>query len=97
MFLSVQASSSVIIPKEHHRWILGKSGTRLKELEKATSTKITVPSINDQSDKITVTGTKEGIEKALHEMHIISDEQVFVVLIKFSFSVDFPKLNGIII
>ncbi|KAL1137858.1 hypothetical protein AAG570_009554 [Ranatra chinensis] len=70
-----QANSTVSIPKEHHRWILGKAGAKLKELEKNTATKITVPSINDSSDKIVVVGTREAIEKAIHEMHLISDAQ----------------------
>ncbi|BES96901.1 Hypothetical protein domain [Nesidiocoris tenuis] len=70
-----QASAKLSIPKEHHRWILGKSGNRLKELEKSTATKISVPAINDPSDELIVTGTREGIEKALHEMRVISDEQ----------------------
>jgi hypothetical protein len=30
----------------------------------------------DSSDKITITGTKEGIEKAVHEIKVTSDEQV---------------------
>lgn len=67
---------SVSIPKEHHRFILGKNATKLKELEKTTATKITVPNVNDTSDIITVTGTKEGIEKAVHEIKVTSDEQV---------------------
>lgn len=32
--------------------------------------------MQDQSDIITITGTKEGIEKAEHEIRVISDEQV---------------------
>ena len=32
--------------------------------------------MQDQSDTITITGTKEGIEKAEHEIRVISDEQV---------------------
>ncbi|KAF5298917.1 hypothetical protein FQR65_LT09570 [Abscondita terminalis] len=70
-----QASKQISIPKEHHRWILGKKGERLKELEKVTATKISVPSMNDNSDTITITGTKEGIEKAEHQIRILSDEQ----------------------
>ncbi|XP_076653827.1 satellite-binding protein 1 Dp1 isoform X2 [Halictus rubicundus] len=70
-----QASKQISIPKDHHRWILGKQGQRLKELEKTTATKINVPSVQDQSDLITITGTKEGIEKAEHEIRVISDEQ----------------------
>jgi len=71
---------SISIPKEHHRFILGKNGTKLKELEKTTATKITVPNVADSSDKITITGTKEGIEKAVHEIKVTSDEQVFVII-----------------
>ncbi|XP_066997687.1 vigilin [Anabrus simplex] len=70
-----QTSVSISIPKEHHRFILGKSGNKLKELEKNTATKISVPNVNDTSDKITITGTKEGIEKAVHEIKVTSDEQ----------------------
>ncbi|XP_017756079.1 PREDICTED: vigilin isoform X1 [Eufriesea mexicana] len=70
-----QASKQISIPKDHHRWILGKLGQRLKDLEKTTATKINVPSVQDQSDIITITGTKEGIEKAEHEIRVISDEQ----------------------
>lgn len=70
-----QASKQISIPREHHRWILGKKGDRLRELEKMTATKISVPSINDESDVITIQGTKEGIEKAEHEIRTTSDEQ----------------------
>lgn len=37
--------------------------------------------MQDQSDIITITGTKEGIEKAEHEIRVISDEQVIYLLI----------------
>lgn len=74
--IKFQANKQVSIPKEHHRWILGKQGQRLKDLEKTTATKIQIPSVQEQSDIITITGTKEGIEKAEHEIKVISDEQV---------------------
>lgn len=70
-----QASKQISIPKDHHRWILGKQGQRLKDLEQKTATKINVPGVQDQSDIIIITGTKEGIEKAEHEIRVISDEQ----------------------
>jgi len=70
-----QAHMNVNIPKEHHRHLLGKGGAKLQELEKVTATKITIPKTNDNSDTVTITGTKEGIEKALHEIQTISDEQ----------------------
>jgi predicted PilT family ATPase len=77
----VQASICISIPKEHHRFILGKNGNKLKDLEKATATKISVPNMADSSDKITITGTKEGIEKAVHEIKVTSDEQVFIQML----------------
>ncbi|CAK1552035.1 unnamed protein product [Leptosia nina] len=70
-----QASKQISIPKEHHRWILGKQGVKLKKLEKMTATKVTVPSIADNSEIITITGTKEGIETAEHEIRVCSEEQ----------------------
>lgn len=44
-------------------------------MEKTTATKISVPSKNDPSEMITITGTKDGIEKAEHEIRVTSDEQ----------------------
>ncbi|XP_066146000.1 vigilin [Euwallacea fornicatus] len=70
-----QAHKSIQIPKEHHKWILGKKGERLRDLEKQTATKISVPNMNDESDVITITGPKEGIEKAEHEIKVTSDQQ----------------------
>lgn len=70
-----QANKQVAIPRDHHRWILGKKGDKLRELEKMTGTKISVPSISDESDVITIQGTKEGIEKAEHAIRTTSDEQ----------------------
>ena len=51
-------------------------GKRLQDLELNTATKITVPRQEENSDQIKISGTKEGIEKARHEIQIISDEQV---------------------
>lgn len=41
-----------------------------------TATKISVPGIADSSETLTITGTKEGIEKAEHEIRVCSEEQV---------------------
>ncbi|ROT68907.1 Vigilin [Penaeus vannamei] len=69
-----QARQIIKIPKEHHRFILGKKGKKLQELEINTATKIQVPNAADNSDEIIVVGTKES-EKAMHEIQLISDEQ----------------------
>lgn len=71
-----QASATVAIPKEHHRFVIGKNGEKLQELELKTATKIAIPRPDDPCANIRITGTKEGIEKARHEILLISAEQV---------------------
>lgn len=71
-----QASYQLKIPREHHRFILGKSGKKLQELELSTATKITIPRAEENLDVIKISGTKEGIETARHEIECISEEQV---------------------
>ena len=70
-----QGSATIQIPREHHRFLLGKGGVKLQDLEKQTSTKITIPKAADNNDVITVQGNKEGIQTALHEIKLVSDEQ----------------------
>uniref|UniRef100_A0A8C2HC68 Vigilin n=1 Tax=Cyprinus carpio TaxID=7962 RepID=A0A8C2HC68_CYPCA len=73
--LQTQASATVAIPKEHHRFVIGKSGEKLQELELKTATKIQIPRPEDPSNLIKISGTKEGLEKAKHEILLISAEQ----------------------
>lgn len=72
--LQTQASASLPIPKEHHRFILGKNGKKLSELEQNTGTKIYIPRQTDSSEQIKILGTKEAIDKAVHEIQLISNE-----------------------
>lgn len=82
--LQTQASIEMVIPKEHHRSILGKGGKKLQELELTSQTRITIPK---DSEIIRIVGTKEGIDRAKHEMQLISDEQA-----KLAFErLDIPK------
>ena len=78
----------VKIPKEHHKFILGKKGKNLQDLENNTGTKIQVPPAIDPSEEITIIGKKECIEKVVHEITMISDEQSK----QSSDSIDIPKL-----
>lgn len=79
---SSQASATVAIPKEHHRFVIGKNGEKLQELELKTATKIAIPRPDDPSANIRITGTKEGIEKARHEILLIAAEQVSRVVLR---------------
>ena len=48
-----------------------------QELEDKTATKISIPKAAETgNDKITISGTKEGIEKAIHEIRITSERVV---------------------
>ncbi|XP_017078252.1 vigilin [Drosophila eugracilis] len=75
MSFSTQASRQVTVPREHYRVILGKGGQRLRELERITSTRINIPSQGDESEFITIAGTKEGIAQAEQEIRQLSAEQ----------------------
>jgi len=75
-FFPSQARITIPIPKEHHRVILGKQGSRLRQLELETATKIMIPRAEEQSNLVTISGNQEGIHKAKHEIQLISDEQV---------------------
>lgn len=64
--------------------IMGKNGQRLKDLEKETETRITIPGHNDKSDQILVVGAAENIELACAEILKISEEQVILLVLFFS-------------
>ena len=66
------------IPRDHHRFILGKGGKNLRDLEMSTATKIAIP--RDGSDIIRIVGTREGVDRARHEIQVTSDEQVSVTM-----------------
>lgn len=76
--LQTQTIINVHIPKEHHKHILGKGGKALLTLTTKTATKIHVPKAEENTDVITITGTRENCEKARHEIQAASDEMVSV-------------------
>ena len=75
IFPQTQTSQTLSIPKEHHRFILGKGGERLQKLETDTATKISIPKANEDTDLITITGPKDGIELAILRINDVSMEQ----------------------
>ena len=54
----------------------------MQELETRTATQISIPKANENVDKITISGPKDGIEKAMHEIQLISDVQSKQVLLR---------------
>uniref|UniRef100_A0A9J2PCM1 K Homology domain-containing protein n=1 Tax=Ascaris lumbricoides TaxID=6252 RepID=A0A9J2PCM1_ASCLU len=73
--LQTQATREIAIPKEHHRILIGKEGSKLRQLEQETDCRIVVPGRDSPSDIIRIIGPREGIEKAVHEIQLASDKQ----------------------
>lgn len=64
------------MPKEHHKFIIGRDKAQQRKIELATATKIVIPRPSEQSDEVRIVGTREGVEKARHQIQMISDKQV---------------------
>lgn len=73
--LQTERDHTLRVPKEQHKYLIGKAGAVLLDLQDKTTTKIQIPKSDAQSDMITITGPKEGIEQAIHEIQIICEEQ----------------------
>ena len=56
--------------------MIGREGSKLKGIELSSATKISIPRFDDSSDVIRIVGTKEGVDRARHQLQTISDEQV---------------------
>lgn len=63
---------------------LGREGIKLRLLEQDTDCRIVVPGRDSPSDIIKIIGPRDGIEKAMHEIQLVSDKQVgfiFIIII----------------
>jgi hypothetical protein len=63
------------VPKELHKFIIGRNGNVLKDLQEKTCTTISIPKPDANSDLISLHGPKDGIERVMHEIQAICDEQ----------------------
>jgi len=73
--IQTMTSQKYKVPKEHHKYLIGKQGVTLKELQEKTCTSIQIPNSEENSDMITIVGAKDGIDQAIHEIQLIVDEQ----------------------
>lgn len=62
--LAEQGKMELKIPKEFHKFILGRQGKTLQAIEQQSGTNIRVPGPSDTSDVVTIKGPKEGIKIA---------------------------------
>ncbi|KAI1727538.1 KH domain-containing protein [Ditylenchus destructor] len=72
--LQTQANTEVSIPKEYHGHIIGKEGTRLRQLEKDYLCRIYMPGRDEKSDTIKIVGPNEYIGEAARRIKDIGDE-----------------------
>jgi predicted PilT family ATPase len=73
--LQTQAEAEVVIPKQHHRNIIGKGGEKLKKLSIETACNIRIPNQDEpEGAPIIITGTTENIHVARHKIMLISEE-----------------------
>uniref|UniRef100_A0A915KBY2 K Homology domain-containing protein n=1 Tax=Romanomermis culicivorax TaxID=13658 RepID=A0A915KBY2_ROMCU len=73
--LQTQCHREIRIPKDHYKILIGREGKNLQALEKETDCRIMIPNRDTPSEMIKIIGPKEGIEKAIHKIQLISDEQ----------------------
>lgn len=73
--LQTQASRDLDIPKDHHRKLIGKEGSALRQLEADTNCRITIPSRDAPSQTIKIVGPREGIEKAVAYIKSVSERE----------------------
>lgn len=93
--METQIEHRVHIPKAHHKVVLGKNGQKLKDLQNNTGAKVIVPDKSDPSDAIKIIGTKAAIEKATHEIQVISSELASKSTEKLIVSKEYhPFING---
>uniref|UniRef100_A0A8R1DZS3 K Homology domain-containing protein n=1 Tax=Caenorhabditis japonica TaxID=281687 RepID=A0A8R1DZS3_CAEJA len=73
--LQTQASRELDIPKEHHGRLIGKEGALLRSLEADTNCRIQIPARDGPSSIITITGPREGIQRAAAHILAVSERE----------------------
>jgi predicted RNA-binding protein Jag len=73
--LQTERDRKMKVPKEQHKFLIGKGGSVLKQIQDQTCTTIQIPKSDTGSDIITITGPKDGIDMAINEIQFICDEQ----------------------
>jgi len=73
--LQTNATGTISIPKDHHKNIIGKNRKQIEQIMKETATQITIPPQGKMDDNIKIEGSKEGIDRAMHRIKVISDDQ----------------------
>ncbi|CAI2327293.1 unnamed protein product [Caenorhabditis sp. 36 PRJEB53466] len=73
--LQTQASREINIPKDHHGRLIGKEGQLLRSLEAETNCRIQIPPRDEKTSIITITGPREGIQRAAQHILAVSERE----------------------
>uniref|UniRef100_A0A7I5E6T0 Vigilin n=1 Tax=Haemonchus contortus TaxID=6289 RepID=A0A7I5E6T0_HAECO len=65
---------TVPIFKEFHKHIIGKGGATIRKIREETQTRIDLPEGDSGEERITVTGKKANVEKAIDQLNKIQNE-----------------------
>ncbi|VDM37385.1 unnamed protein product [Toxocara canis] len=71
---------TVPIFKEFHKHIIGKGGANVRKIREDTQTRIDLPGGESGEDKITVTGKKANVDKAVEQLTQIQNELANIVV-----------------
>lgn len=82
--LQAERDFKIKVPKDQHKFLIGKNGSVLAKIQDKSCTKIQIPKSESNSDIITITGPKEGIDLAVVEINLICSE---------SFKTGYERLN----
>ena len=86
-------SIDVDIPKEHHRFVLGKGAEVLKRIQDQTGAKISVPKADEKDGLIRVTGSKEAMDAAKVS---IFNQNLWFLTVFFSVKLNKSQLNKVV-
>jgi len=93
--LQTKAEISLDIPKNFHKYILGRAGEVLKKIELETATSIKVPDRDSKNTTIVIKGAAEGLQQARNEIQTIADKQAKLDVKKLNFDRNYhPFLCG---
>ncbi|VBB30290.1 unnamed protein product [Acanthocheilonema viteae] len=73
---------TVPIFKEFHKHIIGKGGTNIRKIREETQTRIDLPGGESGEDKITITGKKANVEKAVEQLTKIQNELASIITVE---------------
>lgn len=73
---------SVPIFKEFYKHIVGKGGSNIKKIREETATRIDLPDENSEEERISVTGKKANVEKAIALLQKMQSELASVVTVE---------------